>query len=592
MQCVAAQRIHLLPVLRGAVECYDRAPTDRSRVGGSLSIVQLLARGGMGAVYLAEDLRLDRAQVAVKEMATSFVRGDTEALRQAVAEFEREAAMLARLRHPHLPRVSDRFVEEGKHYLVMEYIRGQTLRETLHQAGGRLPLPQALAYTDQLCEVLGYLHSQHPPIIYRDLKPSNVMVVPVEDQRGWNRRDEKAHAPASSPHPPSTSLVLIDFGIARFYRQDRAGDTAIYGTAGYAPPEQYGQGQTDARTDVYALGVVLHEMLTGHNPATTPFALPPPRALDPSIPPGVAAAIERATTIERTRQFDDIAALRMALQPAEYTVLDRSIARLPDEGLRQPAAHPAPPVRGPRAARLLPATILIALVLVALGAVLWQFGAASGRRENSPTTAPTAQVEPTRDPERKPTADPAAQTPSAVPAINSGGDGTTAQAPSVDAPVVLLRPAQVGASSTAPPALDAQSNEVTYEPANAVDGSPGTAWRVSGDGVNEWLQLDFPSEVRVQAVGIIPGYDKIDPLDGADRFVQNRTLRLARLEFSDGSSVRVSFARQRDMQFVPLKGVRTRWIRIVIEATYPAPPADQGGRDFTPISEVQVQGTP
>src|SRR4029078_8002519 len=149
-------------------------------------------------------------------------------------------------RHAHLPRVSDRFEEDGKHFLVMEYIHGQTLQAVIQQAGGRLWLDQALHFTDQLCDVLAYLHSQQPPIIYRDLKPTNVMIVPPE----YDSRQPQ--------------LVLIDFGIARFYRPGGNSDTAVYGTIGYAPPEQYGRGQTDARVDSYGLGVLLHHHLTGH----------------------------------------------------------------------------------------------------------------------------------------------------------------------------------------------------------------------------------------------------------------------------------------------------------------------------------------
>ncbi len=112
-----------------------------------------------------------------------------------------------------------------------------------------------------------------------------------------------------------SSIVLIDFGIARFYRPGQVGDTAIYGTTGYAPPEQYGRGQTDARTDVYALGVLLHQVLTGHDPTSTPFALPPMRALLPGAPAHLADAITRATAIEREARFADIAAFRAALRP-------------------------------------------------------------------------------------------------------------------------------------------------------------------------------------------------------------------------------------------------------------------------------------
>jgi hypothetical protein len=159
--------------------------------------------------------------------------------------------------------------------------------------------------------------------------------------------------------------------------------------------------------------------------------------------------------------------------------------------------------------------------------------------------------------------------------------------------IVPLRASQVRASGSADPGKDAQGNPITYDPQNAVDRRNDTAWRVTGDGAGEWIELEFAGDVTVQSIGIIPGYDKIDPADNTDRFAQNRVVKVARFEFSDGSAVRARFERKRDMQVVRLaRPVRTHSIRIVIEDTYPPPPADEGGRDFTPISEVQVQGAP
>src|SRR5689334_6208774 len=145
-------------------------------LAGRYRIARLIARGGMGAVYRAGDTRLDDAQVAVKEMAGVYRPGETDAFAQAVAEFRREAALLARLSHPNLPRVIDRFEEDGKQFLVMEYVEGQTLRQALVARGGRAEIAEACGWAEQLCAVLSYLHAQQPPVIYRDLKPSNVML--------------------------------------------------------------------------------------------------------------------------------------------------------------------------------------------------------------------------------------------------------------------------------------------------------------------------------------------------------------------------------------------------------------------------------
>src|SRR5262245_41947136 len=365
-------------------------------LAGRYRITRLVARGGMGAVYQAEDTRLGGAPVAVKEMSSSFVRGDTEAFERAVADFRREAAMLARLRHPHLPRVSDQFDEEGKYYLVMEFIAGRTLLDILRQVGGRLPIDQALGYSDQLCDVLAYLHSQNPPIIYRDLKPSNVMVVGDGDQGlGVGGRELGREAPNPQPPSPNPQLVLIDFGIARFYRPDQAGDTAIYGTTGYAPPEQYGRGQTDARTDIYALGVLLHQMLTGHDPTSTPFALPPPRTLNPAIPTHVADAIARATAADREARFADIAAFRAALHtpaaPAQQVAQRSGGAAI----YSAPAAHTSPRRRGSGLVwALVGSCVALLIVGVFVLTLFWPF-----RRSvaPAPTVAPAMVLQPTME---------------------------------------------------------------------------------------------------------------------------------------------------------------------------------------------------
>jgi serine/threonine protein kinase, bacterial len=596
---------HLCPscgaALRGAVafcpSCGFALRTATGRLqtqqvlAGRYQIARLVARGGMGAVYQAEDIRLGGAPVAVKEMASSFVHGDTEAFERAVADFRREAAMLARLRHAHLPRVSDQFDEQGKHYLVMEFIAGRTLLDALRQAHGPLPVGQALGYADQLCDVLAYLHSQNPPIIYRDLKPSNVMIISHED--GGSRIEDRSLDPQSSVFDPrSSQVVLIDFGIARFYRPGQTGDTAIYGTTGYAPPEQYGRGQTDARTDIYALGVLLHQMLTSYDPTSTPFALPPPRTLNPAIPPHVAAAITRATTIDREARFADIASFRAALHMAELPTVRRRPQR--DRAARRPQ-DPTPQRGRPGLVWAIIGSITALLVVAVTVFVLLR-----PLRADTPTPtaapalvdAPTAQPETTA--ESSATA-PAELTPAApadvTPAIDSGSDSPTP--PANNGPNVVLRPSRISASSAAEPGVDAQGNQITYDPQNAVDGRPDTTWRVAGDGAGQWLQLDFATEISVASIGMIPGYDKIDPTDNTDRFAQNRVVKVVRFEFSDGSTARASFAQIRTMQFVPLpQSVRTRSIRIVIEETFPPPPVEQGGRDFTPISEVQVQGMP
>ncbi|MEQ8175215.1 MAG: serine/threonine-protein kinase [Syntrophomonadaceae bacterium] len=212
-------------------------------------IVKAIGRGGMGAVYLAIDRRLNNIPTAIKEMSTNAVGGNLQA---AIAAFQKEASILIGLKHSALPTIRDFFSRgANRWYLVMEYIKGVTLKEVVEKRG-LIPEDEVLDWARQLCEILIYLHSQNPPIIFRDLKPANIMLTP------------EGH------------IKLIDFGIARHFRQGNTADTTAYGSHGFAPPEQYGQNQTDERADIYALGATLHYLLTGIDPAGRPFNFEPP----------------------------------------------------------------------------------------------------------------------------------------------------------------------------------------------------------------------------------------------------------------------------------------------------------------------------
>jgi len=201
-------------------------------VGGRYRVVKPLGGGGMKMVYLAEDLRLAARPSALAEMVDSFTSPEMQ--KQAIAAFQREADMLAQLSNEHIPRVFDRFSEQNRHYLVMEFIDGITLEQKLHEAGGKMPAQQVVEIAVQICDTLQYLHNLEPPVIYRDLKPSNVMLA-IYGQ-----------------------VKLIDFGIARLF-QPQSNATMI-GTQGYAPPEQY-RGKAEFRSDLYALGATMHHVV-------------------------------------------------------------------------------------------------------------------------------------------------------------------------------------------------------------------------------------------------------------------------------------------------------------------------------------------
>jgi serine/threonine protein kinase len=262
-------------------------PTARLAQGRYIILVKI-AQGGMGAIYQAQDRRLQDKIVAVKEMSESAV---SPAERDRILEcFKREAELLARLEHPNLVRVSDLFQEGERHYMVMEYVQGQTLEKMLEGRSRPFPEDQVLTWAEQLCDVLSYLHNQKPQIVYRDMKPANVMIMDGSD-----------------------IVKLIDFGIARFFKPGKRKDTIELGTDGYAPPEQYGKSQTDERADVYALGAMLHQLLTLRDPVTVPFQFPSVRSLNSGVSRSVDAAIEKAVQSNKGKRFQSIDEMKRAL---------------------------------------------------------------------------------------------------------------------------------------------------------------------------------------------------------------------------------------------------------------------------------------
>lgn len=262
-------------------------------ISARYNVVRLLGRGGFGAVYLASDTRFPARRVAVKEMGDAQLSSRDRAL--AIANFRQEADLLSRLQHPNMPTVSDFFEEGGKAYMVMEFIDGQTLDEVQQATGGPLNEALVMGWVLQICEVLDYLHSQPQPIIFRDLKPANIMVT------------------------PSGQIKLIDFGIARIFRSNATKDTNSLGSQGYAAPEQYGLEQTDARTDIYALGATIYDLLTNQVPQASfvrkvnPQSFVPPRQLNSRISPGVEHVIVTAMEIEKRQRYQSAADMSQAI---------------------------------------------------------------------------------------------------------------------------------------------------------------------------------------------------------------------------------------------------------------------------------------
>ena len=252
-------------------------------------LLHAVGQGGMGAVYVAQDTQLGDRLVAVKEMSMS--RLVPRELPQAVEQFKREAHLLASLHHPHLPIIYEYFGVEDRWYLVMSFIEGGTLQAYLDVAQGKkLPVNEVVRIGIELCNVLDYLHTHQPQVIFRDLKPSNIMFT------------------------PKGQVFLIDFGIARHFKQDQAKDTAYYYSAGYAPPEQYGQSQTSPRSDIYSLGATLHQMLSGHNPSSKPFQFPALQLLDPTIPVPLAKLITQMLEMNEQQRPGSVAEVKEELE--------------------------------------------------------------------------------------------------------------------------------------------------------------------------------------------------------------------------------------------------------------------------------------
>jgi serine/threonine protein kinase len=228
-------------------------------INGRYQLEMRVGQGGMGAVYKALDTRFNNRPIAVKEMSRSGL--STLQVQEAEEAFERESRILSDLLHPNLPRIYDHFTENERSYLVMDFIEGRTLEDYLEKANGSpLPLDQVIEWAEQICDVLIYLHNHQPPIIFRDLKPSNVMI------------SESGH------------IYLIDFGIARIFKPGQSHDTIALGSPGFAAPEQYGKAQSSPRSDIYSLGALLHCLLTGIDPSEQPFFFKPASQLNPAVP--------------------------------------------------------------------------------------------------------------------------------------------------------------------------------------------------------------------------------------------------------------------------------------------------------------------
>jgi eukaryotic-like serine/threonine-protein kinase len=272
-------------------------------------ITRIIGQGGMGSIYLADDMILKGRQCALKEVDHDLSL-PPELLREARDQFLREATVLARLDHPNLPKVSDFFSIENRDYLVMDYVPGKDLRTLMveaRQSSNFLPEGEVLNWANQLADALIYLHTQDPPIVHRDLKPSNLKLT------------------------PSGLLKLVDFGLVKLLAKGEVTITILQGqgTAIYTPLEQYGgdSGHTDIRSDIYSFGATLYHLLTNQPPADArdrflnPDRLTPPRQINPDISPRTERAILFAMNLhpdERPMNADEFRQILLGGRPIKH----------------------------------------------------------------------------------------------------------------------------------------------------------------------------------------------------------------------------------------------------------------------------------
>ena len=267
-----------------------------SIIDGKYKILNKIGQGGMSVVYLAMNERANK-QWAIKEVRKDGVK-DYYVVRQGLIA---ETDILKRLNHPHLPSIIDVIDRDDTFLIVMDYIEGKSLDHWLKKDGAQ-PQEKVVEWAKQICDVLGYLHSRKPPIIYRDLKPANVML------------------------KPDGQIMIIDFGTAREFKETSIEDTSCLGTQGYAAPEQYGgHGQTDARTDIYTLGATMYHLLTGHNPSLPPYEMYPIRRWNPALSSGLEKIVLKCTQRNPNDRYQNCAELMYALE--HYGELDSAYRR-------------------------------------------------------------------------------------------------------------------------------------------------------------------------------------------------------------------------------------------------------------------------
>ena len=499
-----------------------------------------LGRGAMAIVWRGFDTRLER-EVAIKEPVVPA--GTDDAARQDLAlRFVREGKAAAGLNHPGIVTIHAADVFGDRPAIVMEIIEGETLSGVLER--GPLPAAAALSVIDQLLDAVGYAHAHG--VVHRDIKPDNVFL--TSDGR----------------------IKLADFGIAH------VGSTAaltqagtVMGTPGYMAPEQVTGAPVDARADIFAIGVIAFELLTGHNPFGATDGIAPttvmyrivhepmpqlPASVFASLPIDIAQVLIVATAKDPASRFADANSFRTALAGGPIVTgvpgTPSTVVSVP----WSPAANLASPAAS-TGQNWTPYLIVGAVMLVVVG-LLFVFSSGGGARGGA--VAATT-----------------------VPPKSNG----TAQAKSPS-------PHELNATSASASSELSPSGPSTYSAMNVIDRNASTAWAEASDsyGEGEWLQVDFSESVFVTQIRVIPGYMK--NVGGWDRWWTNGRVCEARFEFTDGSSHAFTFQDTQGWQSVALpKPVQTTSVRLVIVSVYAARSSgSHSGAPDTNISEMAVDG--
>jgi serine/threonine protein kinase len=502
----------------------DADPIIGTNVAG-YAIESVLGHGAMGVVYVARQDSPAR-RVALKLIAPAFA--DDEAFRR---RFLREATAAAAIEHPHILPVYAAGESNGILFIAMRLVDGQDLGEIL-RGSNELPLERVARIIRQIGEALDAAHARG--LVHRDVKPGNVLVT---------------HQPDGED---ADFCYLTDFGVSTWTASSAATITMtgqMVGTASYVAPEQIEGGNVDGRADLYSLGCVLYECLTGRPPFSGRQAAailyahlheepPPPSSIRPDLPAGVDDVTNRAL---RKAPGERYASCRELTHDLDGALAGTNSPRAKVPLATAPSRASAPRSVGRSTTWAVVAVVATVIIVAVAGAAFLAL------RDRGP--APSASS-------------------------------------SVAAPSLIREGVQVTASSTAPSSTDAAGDPVTYVPANVIDGNVQTAWRTPGDGHGQWVTLIFDNPIDVVRIGLIPGYAKTDPQTGANRFLQDRIIKAVAYQIPGLPNTPQTFEPLPVPQFVPLR-VTTSQITVKILATTAA-----GGLDYTAISEIYVYGYP